>query len=89
MPGPTSATTPAVFEAVHGTAPDIAGKGFANPTALMMSTVMMLRHVGDEACALRVEKALFSALEQGSARTRDIGGTATTQQFAGAVAANL
>ena len=88
-PGANLGETCAVFESVHGSAPDIAGKGIANPTALLLSAVMMLRHVGDEACALRVEKALFSALEQGSARTRDIGGTATTQQFAGAVAANL
>ena len=88
-PGANLGETCAVFESVHGSAPDIAGKGIANPTALLLSAVMMLRHIGDEACALRVEKALFSALEQGSARTRDIGGTATTQQFAGAVVANL
>ena len=88
-PGANLGETCAVFESVHGSAPDIAGKGIANPTALLLSAVMMLRHLGDEACALRVEKALFAALEQGTARTRDIGGTATTLQFTGAVAAKL
>ena len=89
MPGANIGDERAVFEAVHGSAPDIAGKGIANPTALMQSAVMMLRHLGDEACALRVEKALFAALEQGAARTRDIGGTATTAQYARAVVAKL
>ncbi|HEX2800227.1 MAG TPA: isocitrate dehydrogenase (NAD(+)) [Thermoanaerobaculia bacterium] len=88
-PGANLGETCAVFESVHGSAPDIAGKGVANPTALLLSAVMMLRHIGDEACALRVEKALFAALEEGTARTRDIGGTATTLQFARAVAAKL
>ena len=88
-PGANLGETCAVFESVHGSAPDIAGKGIANPTALLLSAVMMLRHLGDEACALRVEKALFAALEQGTARTRDIGGTATTLQFTRAVAAKL
>ena len=88
-PGANLGDTCAVFESVHGSAPDIAGKGIANPTALLLSAVMMLRHLGDEACALRVEKALFAALEDGTARTRDIGGTATTLQFTRAVAAKL
>ena len=88
-PGANLGEACAVFESVHGSAPDISGKGIANPTALLLSAVMMLRHVGDESCARRVEKALFSALEEGAARTRDIGGTATTQQFTRAVAAKL
>jgi isocitrate dehydrogenase (NAD+) len=88
-PGANLGETCAVFESVHGSAPDIAGKGVANPTALLLSAVMMLRHIGDEACAVHVEKALFAALEEGGARTRDIGGTATTQQFARAVVAKL
>jgi isocitrate dehydrogenase (NAD+) len=88
-PGANLGETCAVFESVHGSAPDIAGKGVANPTALLLSAVMMLRHIGDEACAVHVEKALFAALEGGGARTRDIGGTATTLQFARAVAAKL
>jgi isocitrate dehydrogenase (NAD+) len=80
-PGANLGETCAVFESVHGSAPDIAGKGIANPTALLLSAVMMLRHLKDEACAARVEKALFAALEEGTARTRDVGGTATTDTF--------
>ena len=70
-PGANLGETCAVFESVHGSAPDIAGKGIANPTALLLSAVMMLRHLEDEACAARVEKALFAALEEG--RRRDGG----------------
>jgi len=80
-PGANLGETCAVFESVHGSAPDIAGKGIANPTALLLSAVMMLRHLKDEASAARVEKALFAALEEGTARTRDVGGTATTDTF--------
>ena len=88
-PGANLGETCAVFESVHGSAPDIAGKGIANPTALLLSAVMMLRHLKDEACAVRVEKALFAALEEGTARTRDIGGTATTDTFTRSVVSKL
>jgi isocitrate dehydrogenase (NAD+) len=88
-PGANLGETCAVFESVHGSAPDIAGKGIANPTALLLSAVMMLRHIKDEATAVRVEKALFAALEEGTARTRDIGGTATTQTFTRSVISRL
>jgi isocitrate dehydrogenase (NAD+) len=88
-PGANLGETCAVFESVHGSAPDIAGKGIANPTALLLSAVMMLRHLKDEPCAARVEKALFAALEEGTARTRDIGGTATTATFTRSVVSRL
>jgi len=79
----------AVFEAVHGTAPDIAGKGVANPTALLMSGIMMLRHIGESEAAVRVERALHHIYREGKTLTRDVGGTATTTQFADAVIASL
>ena len=88
-PGANLGEACAVFESVHGSAPDIAGKGIANPTALLLSAVMMLRHLKDEASAVRVEKALFAALEEGTARTRDVGGTATTDTFTRSVVSKL
>ena len=74
-----------VFEAVHGSAPDIAGKNVANPTALLLSAVMMLRHIDEGAAADAVMAALGRVLGQGSAKTRDLGGTASTFEFADAV----
>ncbi len=74
-----------VFEAVHGSAPDIAGKNFANPTALLLSAVMMLRHVDEGEAAERIMTALASVMSAGTARTRDVGGTTSTFEFAGAV----
>ena len=74
-----------MFEAVHGSAPDIAGKGIANPTALLLSALMMLRHVGEGAAAERIRRALGRVLESGAASTPDLGGTSSTQQFADAV----
>ena len=75
----------ALFEAVHGTAPDIAGAGIANPTALVLSGVMMLRHMGEGAAADRVQKAVENVYREGKWVTRDLGGKATTEEFAGAV----
>jgi isocitrate dehydrogenase (NAD+) len=75
----------AMFEAVHGTAPDIAGKGLANPTALLMSAVLMLRHLGEWSAADRVEGALQKVYKEGTHVTRDIGGKASTQEFTDAV----
>ena len=75
----------AVFEAVHGSAPDIAGKNYANPTALLLSAVLMLRHIDEGAAADRVMQALATVLEGRTVRTRDLGGTATTLEFADAV----
>jgi isocitrate dehydrogenase (NAD+) len=79
----------AVFEAVHGTAPDIAGKGVANPTALLMSAIMMLDHLGEANAARRAEAALHRVYREGRSLTRDVGGTATTAEFTDAVIHSL
>jgi isocitrate dehydrogenase (NAD+) len=79
----------AVFEAVHGSAPDIAGKQVANPTGLLLSAVMMLRHIGENPAADRVLSALTNVLTKGTTKTRDLGGTASTSEFAAAVALAL
>ena len=78
-----------VFEAVHGSAPDIAGKGVANPTALLMSALLMLRHIDEGAIADRIQAALTAALADGSGRTRDLGGTVTTADYTSAVIKRL
>jgi len=82
-------TETAVFEAVHGSAPDIAGKNLANPTALLLSAVMMLRHIDEGDAADRIMRALGAVLTERAVRTRDLGGTATTNEFADAVAKHL
>jgi isocitrate dehydrogenase (NAD+) len=74
-----------VFEAVHGSAPDIAGQNIANPTALLLSAVLMLRHIGETAAASRVMSALGRVLLDGSTRTRDLGGRASTTEFSNAI----
>jgi isocitrate dehydrogenase (NAD+) len=74
-----------VFEAVHGSAPDIAGKNYANPTALLLSAVLMLRHINEGEAADRIVAALGRVLESGAAKTRDLGGTASTFEFADVV----
>jgi isocitrate dehydrogenase (NAD+) len=79
----------AVFEAVHGSAPDIAGRQIANPTALLLSAILMLQHVGEDAAAERIVTALGRVLGSGQTRTRDLGGTATTLEFADAVSRAL
>jgi isocitrate dehydrogenase (NAD+) len=78
-----------VFEAVHGSAPDIAGKGIANPTALLMSALLMLRHIDETPMADRIMKAVGATLAEGKVRTRDLGGTATTAEYADAICARL
>lgn len=85
VPGANIGDEAAVFEAVHGSAPDIAGKGIANPTALIQSAVMMLRHLGELTAAARIEQALTELYRAGEVRTRDLGGTATTSEFADAL----
>ena len=75
----------AVFEAVHGSAPDIAGKGIANPTALLLSAILMLRHIGETAAADRIVHAVTRVMASGASRTPDLGGRATTREFADAV----
>ena len=79
----------ALFEAVHGTAPDLAGQGVANPTALLLSAVMMLDYLGEANTARCIEKALFRVYREGQHLTRDISGTASTAEFTGAVIAAL
>jgi isocitrate dehydrogenase (NAD+) len=77
----------AMFEAVHGTAPDIAGKGFANPTALLMSSILMLDHLGERSAAERIQNALEKVYCDAKHTTRDVGGKAGTAEFADAVIA--
>jgi isocitrate dehydrogenase (NAD+) len=89
VPGANHGRDIAVFEAVHGSAPDIAGKQIANPTALLMSALMMLRHIGETAAADAIQSALDRVLTQGAVRTRDLGGTAGTMEFARAIATSL
>lgn len=79
----------AVFESVHGTAPDIAGKDQANPTALSLSACMMLRHMGLIDHAAHIKSAILKTIADGVVRTRDLGGTATTTAFTNAVCDNL
>jgi isocitrate dehydrogenase (NAD+) len=79
----------AMFEAVHGTAPDIAGKGFANPTALLMSSALMLDHLAERTAAERIQKALEHVYREAKHTTRDVGGKAGTEEFADAVIAAL
>jgi len=79
----------AMFEAVHGTAPDIAGKGFANPTALLMSSILMLDHLGERTAAERIQNALEKVYREAKHTTRDVGGRAGTEEFADAVIAAL
>jgi isocitrate dehydrogenase (NAD+) len=79
----------AMFEAVHGTAPDIAGKGFANPTALLLSAILMLDHLGERSAARRIEAALEKIYREANHTTKDVGGSATTDQFTDAVISAL
>jgi isocitrate dehydrogenase (NAD+) len=88
-PGANIGEQGAVFEAVHGSAPDIAGQGIANPTAIMMSGLMMLRHLGEFKAANRIEKALMDVYDEGKIRTKDLGGTAKTADFANAIIEKL
>ena len=89
VPGANIGERTAVFEAVHGTAPDIAGKGLANPTALMMSAVMMLDWLGFPEASRRFDRALLRVYSDGRVRTGDLGGNATTKEFTDAVIAGL
>ncbi|MCF0110280.1 MAG: isocitrate/isopropylmalate dehydrogenase family protein [Erysipelotrichaceae bacterium] len=79
----------AIFEAVHGSAPDIAGKNIANPTALLLSACMMLDHLGYMEEADRIRKAINKVLTSTAIRTKDLGGTATTTEYTDAIIANL
>ncbi|HVF49764.1 MAG TPA: isocitrate dehydrogenase (NAD(+)) [Pyrinomonadaceae bacterium] len=87
VPGANIGEQGAVFEAVHGSAPDIAGQGIANPTALLQSGILMLRHIGEREAAERIERAMLKVFEEGKVRTRDIGGQSKTMEFAEAIIA--
>ena len=88
-PGANIGTEAAVFEAVHGSAPKYAGLNKANPTALMLSGVLLLRHIGEQAAAERVEDAIRSVIAEGQTVTYDLGGSAGTSDFADAIVARL
>jgi isocitrate dehydrogenase (NAD+) len=85
-PGANIGTKAAIFEAVHGSAPDIAGKGVANPSAQMLAAAMMLDHLGELDRAQKVRDAIFTTIVRDGIRTRDLGGTASTEEFGSAVA---
>jgi len=89
VPGANIGDDAAVFEAVHGSAPDIAGKGVANPLACLMSGVMMLNHLHEDAIGERIKTAYNAVLAEGTVRTRDLGGSAGTYEFVDAVIAHL
>lgn len=85
-PGANIGTKAAIFEAVHGSAPDIAGKGIANPSAQMLAAAMMLDHIGELDRAERIRRAVCDTILDDNVRTRDMGGTASTEEFGRAVA---
>lgn len=88
-PGANIGREVAIFEAVHGTAPDIAGQGVANPSALVLAACLMLDHIGDRFRAERIRRAVETTIRTGQVLTRDLGGSATTKAFAAAVIAHL
>jgi isocitrate dehydrogenase (NAD+) len=79
----------ALFEPVHGSAPDLAGRNMANPTAMLLSAVLMLRHIHEIEAADRLEAAIAAVLKEGAALTADLGGTASTGAYADAVIAKM
>jgi isocitrate dehydrogenase (NAD+) len=89
VPGSNVGEHCAVFEAVHGSAPDIAGKRIANPSAMLLSTVMLLRHLGESRAADTIEHAVHAALADPASRTRDLGGPADLDQFTETVIGRL
>jgi len=89
VPGANMGETHAVFEAVHGSAPDIAGQGKANPTALMLSAVMLLIHLGETNAANKLQSAVENVYREGKHLTGDVGGSASTEEFTEAVVKNV
>src|SRR5581483_267472 len=89
VPGANIGTRYAVFEAVHGSAPDLAGKGLANPIAVIRSAAMMLDHIGQRAASRRIERAVLRTLDRGVGLTRDLGGDGTTRTVTQQIIANL
>jgi isocitrate dehydrogenase (NAD+) len=89
VPGANIGELGAVFEAVHGSAPDIAGKNIANPTAMLQTAIMMLRHLDERAAADLIERAMIHTLANKNVRTRDLGGTASTTEYTEAIVASM
>ena len=89
VPGANIGELGAVFESVHGSAPDIAGQGIANPTALLQSGILMLRYLEERDAAEKIEKAMLQVFSEGKVRTRDIGGTAKTAEFANEIISKM
>ncbi len=89
VPGANIGELGAVFEAVHGSAPDIAGQGVANPTALLQSGILMMRYLCEREIADRIENAMLDVFKEGKVRTRDIGGTAKTAEFTNEIIAKM
>src|ERR1700747_2670381 len=89
VPGANFGDSCAIFEAVHGSAPDIAGKNLANPTALLRSALLMLRHIGEADAALKIRNALENVYCDRDKLTKDVGGKAGTKEFADSVIAAL
>ncbi len=89
VPGANLGDEYAVFEAVHGSAPTIAGKGIANPIALIFSSLLLLRHLGQDSVADRIREAVHRVTRKGQTLTRDLGGTATTREITDAIIAEL
>lgn len=85
LPSSNLGTDYAMFEAVHGSAPDIAGKHIANPTALLWSACMMLEYLGQKECAAKIRKAVDEVLKEGTCLTPDLHGTATTEEYRDAI----
>lgn len=79
-------TGPSMFEAVHGSAPDIAGRGIANPVAQILAGAMLLDHLGESAAAAAIDRAVCDVLAAGEVRTPDLGGTGTTAELGDAIA---
>ena len=88
-PGANIGHNTAIFESVHGSAPDIAGQGLANPTALILSATMMLRHLGLHESAFRVRQAITNVIQKGQTLTKDLGGDATTKEFEKAIVGEI
>ncbi len=89
VPGANLGDGVAVYEAVHGSAPDIAGRGIANPTAIILSAAMMLEGLGESSSAARVRAAVGRVLERRETRTRDLGGEATTDEYVVALCSEI
>ena len=79
--GANIGTECAVFEPLHGSAPDIKGQNKANPTALLLCAINMLKYIGEESAAAKIEKALYNVIEEGKVLTADLGGNATTDDY--------